>query len=277
MPTPKAFNLIGAGDRAGLILTSDFPATGRTVAGFSDLFAGLGRAEAVWETAPPLPGRETGMTGRDHVGRWLADVTAAGLPVRAVLGFCVGAVYAAELAEELGAAQGAPVPLIVFDPERPDPELLRRHYDGVIGGLSQVLSPGELAASESAAGDALRESGDSMPKLADAFVRLLAEHGGPALRRSGLDQRRTGELLDTFSSFLAYLAAAADLDPRPAWGRAAAVSSGTAHSGLNPLPAEARAAAVATELGFPVQHTDLLRDPDVVRAVGSLLDGLGER
>src|SRR5262249_22747383 len=155
--------------------------------------------------------------------RWLTDIRAADRPVRAVLGFCVGAVYAAALAELLGAEYGTRVGLIVFDPERPDPDLLLRHFDGALDGLSAGLSRDELAAARGAGREA-GQAHDDMPKLAAVLSALLAEHGGPALRRAGLDEARRAELVGTFTGFLGYLVTAAELDPRTAWRDAVALS-----------------------------------------------------
>lgn len=265
MPKPHAHNTIRTGP-GGLLVAADFPATGRTVAGFGDLLGA--HPGAVWETAPPAVGDEVAMTGPDHVGRWVADL--AGRRVTAVLGFCVGAVYAAAIAERVAATQGAPVPVIVLDPERPDLDLLHRHYEGLVGGLTAVLRPGELAELRDA-GVRARADNDDMAKLAVVLREMAIEHGGPALRRTGLDERRCAELIDTFGAFLSYLVAAADLDPLPVWRTATALSSSTDHSGLNALPGDLRAATVARELRFPVDHTDLLRDRRVVAAVRDLL------
>ncbi|HEX5495832.1 MAG TPA: hypothetical protein VFX70_14775 [Mycobacteriales bacterium] len=268
MRAPKAHNVLAVGDSVGLIVASDFPATGRTVAGFGDLFAGLTGTYPVWETAPPPLGDQVGMTAQDYLDRWAADVEAAVMPVHAVVGFCVGAVFAAALAERFGAAR-----VVLFDPERPDPDLLLRHYDGVIGGLSAAMLPAEIVAAREAGAAARRATGD-MPKLADALCAMLAEHGQPALRRTGLDERRRAELVDTFTSFIAYLVAAAELDPLAVWADATALSSAGPHNGLNPLPPEQRARIVARELRFDVDHTGLLRDG---RVIGAVRDLMGER
>ena len=234
MATPRAHNVIRPGT-GHLVLTADFPATGRTVAGFGDLFRDSGTAAEVWETAPPVTGTEAGMTGEDQLARWLADL--GDLPVTAVLGFCVGAVYAAGLAERIERLQGRAVPVVVLDPERPDLDLLHRHYEGLVDGIASVCSPDELADLRED-GRAARAAAGDMATLAAALTGLALEHGGPALRRTGLDERRCAELIGTFRAFLGYLVAAADLDPRPVWSRATALSSATPPQ--RPQPAAGR-------------------------------------
>lgn len=272
---PQSHNVVVAGDSSRLIVAADFPATGRTVAGFTDLFTSAAAPpthDTVWETAPPPTGTEAAMSGADQVDRWLRDLPVGDRPVRAVAGFCVGAVYAAAIAERLRRRQGELPVVVLFDPERPDPDLLLRHYTAVIDALAAVLSTAERQAALAAGGQA-RDYNDGMEKVAAALSGLFLEHGAPALARTGLDRHRQEELRGTFAAFLAYLVAAAELDPAPVWRRATALSSNTPHSGLNPLPPDARAAAVATELRFAVPHTELLRDAEVVRTCHELLAG----
>jgi hypothetical protein len=274
MRVPKSHNVIVSGNSGRLIVAADFPATGRTVAGFTDLFGSIAApplGDTVWETAPPPIGAETTMSGADHVDRWVGDLPVPDEgAVRAVLGFCVGAVFAAAIAAHVEERQGEPPVVVLFDPERPDPDLLLRHYTGVIDGLAFAASQAERAAALSA-GRQARDENDGMDKLAAALGVLFVEHGAPILARTGLDQHRQDELRDTFASFLGYLVAAAELDPTPVWRRASAISSQTAHSGLNPLPADVRAGAVGRELRFAVPHTELLRHDEVVRTCRDLL------
>jgi hypothetical protein len=266
---PLNWNVLSGGDGVDedVVLASDFPATGRTVAGFGDLVKGLGLSASVWETAPPRAGEERGMTGADYVERWLP--AAEDRTVTVVLGFCVGAVFAAELATRIGARGTAPR-LVLFDPERPDPDLLHRHYHELIGGLSSVLTETETEKAREA-GRQARARHTTMRSLGGELCALFAEFGEPAFHRTGLDASRSGEVVATFTSFLSYLVAAADLDPLKAWSAAVAISSGSAHSGLNVLPEPERARTVAREIRFDMHHGELLRDMDVAEVARPLL------
>ncbi|MFB7945425.1 hypothetical protein ACFC6L_10925 [Kitasatospora phosalacinea] len=264
----NSWNVLSGNGNPATILASDFPATGRTVAGFGDLVARLGTTADAWETAPPSTGSEAAMSGADYLARWLPDTT--GGPVRTVLGFCVGSVFAAGLAAEIARHQDEPPRLVLFDPERPDPDLLHRHYHELIGGLAPLLSAPEVDEARQA-GKRARHEHDGMRPLAAALCGLFREYGEPAFRRTGLDAERGAEVVATFASFLGYLVAAADLDPRPQWAGATALSSATPHSGLNPLPPEERAGLVAREISFDLPHTELLRDEEVARTVARLL------
>ena len=91
-----------------LVPCLDFPG-GRAVAGFAELAAGVpidasflhnGRA-----SADPLAA---------CVDRWVAELTATGRPVRAVLGFCAGTALATRVADAI-AATGPPPMVVLFD------------------------------------------------------------------------------------------------------------------------------------------------------------------
>jgi len=269
-PAPAAFTILKSGGSEGLTIACDFPATGRTVAGFADLIPALPPTDSLWETSPPPLADVPAMAGTGYVEFWLADLRRTAIPVRAVLGFCVGGVFAAEVASRVAGFQGTPPKVIVFDPERPDADLLHRHYREGIGSLAALLAPAEVTSAQES-GLAARHETEDLRSLAAELTKLLSEFGRPAFERAGLDARRCAELVDVFNSFLAYLVAAADLDPHAVWAGAEAVSSATPHSGLNPLSARERAAAVARETRFDVPHTDLLRDIRVGQAVRDLL------
>ncbi len=267
MGQPAAYNVLRGSTTGNLILASDFSATtGRTVGSFSDLIPKVETGCAVWETAPPDPADKT---ARDHLDRWTADVRASGHRVTAVLGYCVGSVFAAGLAARVATWQDAPR-LIVFDPERPHPELLHRHYCDAIGALAGFLRPGRADAARADGDRALHEI-SNMPDLAVALSDLVVAYGEPALTGVGLAADRTAELLGGFRAFLSYLVSAAELDPREGWATATAITSATQHNGLNTLPPGERDGTVAREIVFDLPHAELLRDANVVAAVSDLL------
>lgn len=270
-PSPASWNVLREGRSGELMAVVDFSATGRSVATFAELVTLLGTGETVWETAPPPFGREAGMTGADHVARWLDDLRADGRPVRAVLGFCTGAVYAAALAEGIAGRQPNPPAVVLLDPVLSDRELLYQQYERLVGGrLSAVLSQDEAGRAREAGRRAVAEAAGELD-LAGRLSALLREYGGAALTRAGLDARRSAELVDTFTAYLCYLAAAAEFDPTPVWSTATAVSSNTPDSGLNLLSEERRAALVGREIRLAVCYPDLLRSDEVARTVAAVL------
>jgi hypothetical protein len=268
---PRAFHVQSRVDSTKLIIASDFfAAVGRAGGGFGDLVPRLRANLSVWETAPPPAGTEVGMSAGDHMDRWLADVRASGHVVHAVFGFCVGSVFAAALVEQIATWQGQAPRLIVFDPERPHAALLHRHFGDALRLISKALSTDDMAAAIRA-GEAATAASSGLAELATRLSDILTETGDPALRKAGLNAGRRAELLDTFSSFLSYLAASSAIDPTRTWLDATAISSATPRNGLNVLPAGQRAKTVAREIRFDVQHTDLLRSADVAQTVRELL------
>ncbi|POM24530.1 hypothetical protein BTM25_31590 [Actinomadura rubteroloni] len=268
MEQPAAYNVLRSSASADLILASDFSATtGRTVGSFSDLIPKVSTSCAVWETRPPAPGDRT---AEDHLDRWAADVRASGLTVRRVLGYCVGSVFAAGLAERVAAWQEAPG-LIVFDPEVPHPALLHRHFQDAVGALAGFMTAAQVETARREGDAALRDI-DGMPELAATLSGLVVAHGEPALAAIGLAPDRAAELLGGFGAFLSYLVSAAELDPARGWATATAITSATEHNGLNTLPDAVRAGTVAREVRFDLPHAELLRDAGVVAAINDLLD-----
>jgi hypothetical protein len=264
------WNVLHEGTSGDLVLASDFPATGRTVPGFSDLVAKLLPASSVWETAPPPAGSEEGMSAADYTGRWLADLKEIGRPVRAVLGYCVGSVFAAPIAEQLAQWQPEPPAVVVIDPERPDGALIHRHYHELIAGLSVVLTPQEVTDAQEA-GRRVRESAIDLASLARALSDLFRDAGDIGFARAGLDEVRRAELVGTFRGFLHYLVVAGEIDPVPVWSTATAISSVSPQNGLNVLSPREREEIVGREVRFDLEHAQLLCDPEVVALVSELI------
>ncbi|BCK72980.1 hypothetical protein Spla01_00501 [Streptomyces platensis] len=257
-------------DGKDLVLAVDFAVTGRPQAGFPEFVALAHPQFSLWETLPPAPEEDAGMTGADYVERWAQDVLRDGRPVRAVMGYCVGAVYAAALAERIGRSQGETPVLIGFDPELPRRDVVCHHFLTTMEGMSGLLKPEEIAHAQQAAGQALTDEGD-IKKFGERLLEIFREVGGAAFARVGLDAKRSEEFVATFGLFLHFFVRGSDLDPTAGWKSLTAMTSATPTSGLNPLSEADRAARVAKEIRFPVEHADLLRTPDVATTVTGLL------
>jgi hypothetical protein len=266
MAIPAGCQELKGGASGELVVAADFPSPGRVVAGFSELVRGLDTGHTLWETAPPPPDT----TARERVDWWLAGIQAGGMKVRAVLGYCVGGVYAAALVDGIAHLQCSAPELIVFDPERPDPALLERHFNEALDMMAALLLPPEVADARRAA-TAARSEGGGMVEVGTELAALARRLGAAAGARAGLDPARSGELTASFTAFLSYLVTAAELDPLDRWREATALTSASAHAGLNQLAPDLRARTVAREQHFAVPHQDLLRDAGVARAVGELL------
>lgn len=145
MGAPAAWSVLRRSEQGELVLACDFSAAGRPIATFSE-FAELLTADCeLWETAPPSPLETVGMTGADQVARWARDVRGSDREVRAVLGFCTGALYAAALAEEIADWQRRPR-LILLDPEPARARMMADFYESLVSvRFAALLSPDETA------------------------------------------------------------------------------------------------------------------------------------
>jgi hypothetical protein len=257
-------------DPAGLVLGVDFPATSRREAGFADLAEFLTPSVGLWQTAPgPIPPGGP-LTGADYLAPWLAEVTSSGHPVRAVLGYCVGAVHAAVLAERIAQTQDVAPEIVIFDPELSNITTLRRHFGKVLANLSAVLDADELDAARAEA-EAMASSG--VTEYAVALFELFGRLSATAFERAGLEPDFGAEIVGMFGGYLTFLSIAEQLDPRDGWQRAIVISSASLTSGLNRLRADgALVDQISREIRFDVEHHDLLRTPGVGEAVNKLLE-----
>jgi hypothetical protein len=262
-------------DSAGIALAVDYDTTGRQEARFADLVANLSTGLGVWETVPPDPGADFSLSGDDYIDHWVGAVEAKSPNVRAVLGFCGGAVYAANIAERLRATQNTEPLLVLIDPELSTSQTLMWQFHKVIGFLSSVITAEEVAEAR-AIGQRVHEEITDIGKLKDELIRLMREFGEPALIRAGLDGPRREELFQVFNTFLCYLAAASEIDPREEWRSAVTFSSTSPLSGLNAMRASGLEVAVGREITIEVDHATMLADKDLAAAVSDVLSRPGQ-
>ncbi|GAB2648017.1 hypothetical protein GCM10027271_01980 [Saccharopolyspora gloriosae] len=259
-----AWTALRDGPGSELVLACDFATAGRRIATFADLVALTGDGPTVWESAPAPPAGSP--DGDAQVARWAEAVRASGRPVRAVLGFCTGAVYAAALAAEISRSQ--PTRLILLDPEPGDARPMLAFHREVVARFAALAPPGAadtLAAAEAAATE------DDLTTLAERLVALCAEVVEPACANAGLGAARTADYLDVAASYLHWLAGAGSLRPRPSWTTASAINSSTPGSGLLGFSPAERAGLVADAVHLDVSHEDLMRTPEAARTTARLV------
>src|SRR5260370_41132221 len=126
-------------DTASTLLAVDFDATARREARFSDLVPELGGDLTVLETVPD----PATSTAADMVEWWVRPHEEARTQVRAVLGYCAGAVYAASLAERVARWQAAAPALLPFDPEISEPRSFFWQVFKTVGTRSGTLTEHE--------------------------------------------------------------------------------------------------------------------------------------
>lgn len=263
----SSWQTLRKGDQRALTLTVDFTSTGRTQACFRDLVPMLTAPGDIWETIAPATGAEDGMTGADYVERWALGVHKRERVADTVIGYCVGAVYAAALAARLTELQGSTPRLILLDPELPNIAGLYRDFHAAADALTTILDEDELARFHAGGKEVRERHGlDDITLIGPALAGIFSDAIEVAGKRLGLDEDLRAELGGSFASFVAYLRAATEIDPRPEWSTAAAVTSAqsSAHDG-------GRDPHFADEVRLPVDHDQMLRHPDVAAAVSTLM------
>ncbi|MFF7082608.1 hypothetical protein [Streptomyces lavendulae] len=268
-----AWKVLSAGDRSGLVLAVDFDVTGRPEARFSDLAPRLKTDAGIWESLPPAAGTEAGMTGEAYLDRWHHGLDGQLPEVRAVFGYCVGGVYAAELAARIGRVQQRSPLVVLFDPEPATAPTLYWQFHKVMEFMRSVATDEEVTRAQEAG--RLAESGATdLGALSERLVDLFRQTGEVAFARAGLDEIRRAELFATFSSFMTYLSAAGRFDALARWSSAVAITSASPTSGLNGIRTHLAAdeqELVAREIRVQVEHAELLRSDEVASVVNDLL------
>jgi hypothetical protein len=258
---------------AGVVLAVDFDGTGRPEARFADLVANLTAGRyGIWESVEPgLAVAERGCEA--FLAHWMRRLVEEGPQIRAILGYCAGAVYAAALADKLAAARGVRVPLVLFDPETVDADDMLLEFKQAIGFMAGIIPQQEIDGWNELA-TAVRARHTDLRPLCDELLDLVREVGGPALDRVGLPEALRDELITILCSFLRYMTAAGQIDPWRQWGTAVVFTSTSPRSGLNRLRAgrqDGPRIEVRQEIRVGVDNRRILSDPAVARAVDELL------
>ncbi|KAB7833957.1 hypothetical protein [Streptomyces mobaraensis] len=255
---------IRTGDAPGVVLAVDFYGTGRQEATFRHLCDLLTDPVEVWHAVPPAPdGDWSTATGAGHLRWWTEglDTVLAGRPVRALVGYCAGGVFASALADALVEREGHRPRVVLFNPGAPGVATLTRDFHGLIAGMD-LLTDGERAALL-AETTAIRRAHapDALVPVAERYAALYREGCDLLCERLGVDASFGAELAAVLHSYLAYLTAALDVPPTPLWRGAVSLTS-REHQGTD---------FTDVEHGFDVARAELLSSPQVVAALTALL------
>jgi hypothetical protein len=273
MADVRTWQTVHSGEVPELVLAADFPMTGRTEGGFADLAAGLHLDCTLWQTVPQPVAPDNPLEMAEYIQPWLREVRADGRAVRAVMGYCAGAVIASALVTEIAAWQDSAPRIVLFDPETVTVPVAHIQFGRVIGNMTSVLSGDEITLLQESAQALAGQDGVDVPAFASGLFGEFRPVGLAALGRAGVTGEFADELIGLIGSFMSYLSAASSIDPRPGWRQATAISSETDGSGLSMLHAgDGESSLVAAELSFAVEHQNLLRDDRVAKAVAELLE-----
>jgi hypothetical protein len=269
VPDLAYWEVIPGADSGRVVLGVDFPAARR--AGFAELSAKIGPRYRFLQTRPPTTRLVQRPRGEAHVGPWVDDLREEQHRVLAVLGHCVGSLYAAAIA--VGIARRQPMPkVILFDPQFASSKYLALEFLREIDAISSLLSDQEIEHTRKAAAGI---SGAAACDLADAGAEMAGiyrELTSLAFERVGIGSAYNGRFIAPVCSYISWLSAAGKIDPSSVWKRSTAIISSD-YARLAPgTPAGGGDGAVGQQIRFDVGHDDLLRSDSVARAVVGLLE-----
>jgi hypothetical protein len=254
---------ISPGHPERIALAVDFDSTARPEAGFPRLAALLEPPAELWLTVQP-PAADTALVTVEDYLRWWRGRPAG--RVDAVLGYCVGCVFAPALADAIAVDQGRRPAVLLVDPELVVTDSLHRELTKAVATLttlSQTERAGSVAESRT-----ICDSGGDVDATTTSLIKLYEVAASTAFGRLGLDEDTTDEIVSMFRSYLSYLAAAWRLAPEEGWHRAVAFTSAESSPG---------APSALRERRFPVGTERMLDNPAVAVAVRQFLDSLGEQ
>jgi hypothetical protein len=270
MPGSGSWDVIFGADSDQIVLGVDFPVTKRREAGFADLAAKIGPKYSFLQTRLPAWQASQPASGAAHVDQWVDDIRDR--PVTAVLGYRVGSVYAAAIAEGLIRWQRPPR-VILFDPQLAGIGLLCQELHREIGVISSLLSDDEIErAGKLAAGIAESDPGD-VAGTAAAVTGIYREVSSAAFERAGLGSAYCSTSSAPFESYISLISAACQIDPSRAWKRSAAIlSSDYASLPGSPSLTGDTSGPIGRSIPLGVSHADLLCSDCVAEAVLGLLE-----
>lgn len=271
MPNAQSWSVISAPTSNRIILGVDFPAAGRREAGFPELVTGMGSAWSAYgflQTVPPTVGLADRPTGDSYTEHWMGDGDWERYEVVAVFGYCVGSVYAAEIARRLTLTQSTEPKVVLFDPQLTDIQLLANEMHKMISMAGPVFSEEEAEQGRRRATEIV----ESSAVLVDAAVEIVAlyrELATLAFQRIGLSDARRDEVVRLFESYMTWLSAAAQVDPSAVWQRSIGITSddfAAQERGGDPMVVDA-AKVLGRRFPLGLSHSDLMRDEAAVRVL----------
>ncbi len=239
-----------------LVLCLDFPG-GRAAAGFAELAAGVPVDVSFLHIRQAGAGPLAAC-----VNRWVAECTATGRPVRAVLGFCAGAALATRVADAV-AATGPPPVVVLFDALPTTGDSLAGAFTSALESSAKHLTVDELADARGLSEQLVASYPDDLPRIAAALTDRYGQLMRAVADRLSLPAFLLEALTSGFTGYVDYLLLAGEggFDMRT-------TTPLFLTSAGNEPPAEG-----TRTITLDIGHDDLLRDPEVHKLVADLLTG----
>jgi hypothetical protein len=293
LPSPAPWDVIFGDESAHTVLAVDFAAQRRrdaqrpreaSLADLAALTARLGSGYRFLHSIPPAVRPCQRLSSAVYAAPWIEYIQREQRPVRAVLGYGVGCVYAAAIADSISGWQQAPQ-IILFDPQFPSIKLLGHEFNREIIANSSLLSDREIEDSRKIAGaiaaSVAKDVADVAVEIVEAYLEIITV----AFERVGLGLARESALTRLFESYIAWVSVAGQIDPGFAWRRSVAIVSSD-HAGPPDREVSGRKAAdwearqgggglIGQWIPFQVPRADLLRCDPVARTVVDLLESAG--
>jgi hypothetical protein len=261
--------IAGADSGRAVVLGADAPGI-RGRARFEQLSAGVGSRYCFLQTKLP-PARVSHRTRAEaHVGRWIDEIRKDQHPVIAVLGYCVGSVYAAAIAA--GIARQQPMPkLILFDPQFASGKYLTPEFLREVDAIISLLAAQEAEHTVRLAAGIYRPTACDLASAAAEMAGIYWERGLLALEQARLGGAYSARFTGLFDSRASWVPAQ-KIEPGSVWKSTTVILSSD-YGRAAPVNGPGRdGGALGEQLRFDVAHDDLLRSDSVAHAVAKLLE-----
>ena len=273
MSTSSYWDVIFNGDSEQTVLGIDFSGRRRREASFTELASRIGPEYRFLQARPVTlrPGQQQ-PSSYEYVVSWVEGARQDGNPMRAVLGRCVGSIYAAVVAEYISQWQLEPN-IILFDPQFATTEFLGHELHKEISASSSLMSDDEIKRARKIASEIADLNPWDMVQIATYALESYLQIITPAFERAGLGDARDGNLNQYFVSYMRWLSVAAELDSSSALKKSIIIMSRD-YSGLpGRMVFNDNANSLASRcIVCDVSHADLLRSDSAAKAVVDLLE-----
>ena len=271
MPTSSHWDVIFNSSSPHTVLGIDFSGRRRREASFAELALRIGSGYRFLQARPVTvrPGRRP--SSYEYIVSWVEGAKQDGNPMRAVLGHCVGGIYAAVAAEYISQWQLEP-DIILLDPQFASTEFLGRELHKEIGAITSLMSNDEIEYAGKIMGEISDLKSRDMVQVATYAVERYLEAINPAFERSGLGSARGNKLNEHFVSYMAWLSVAAELDPSRALKKSTVIMSRDYAELPGRMLFDDDADLVGRWIVCDASHADLLRSDSVAKEVLGVLE-----
>jgi hypothetical protein len=272
MPTSNHWDVIFNSGSPHTVLGIDFSGMKRREASFTELALRIGSGYRFLQARPVTvrPGRRP--CSYEYIVSWVEGARQDGNPTRAVLGHCVGGIYAAIAAECISQWQLEP-DIILLDPQFASTEFLSHELHKEISATRSLMSEDEIEYARKIASEISDFKSRDMVQIATYAVESYLEVITPAFERAGLGDACGSKLNEHFVSYMAWLSAAAELDPSRALKKSTVIMSRDYAELPGRILSDDDADSLAGRwIVCDVSHADLLRSDSVAKEVLDVLE-----